>query len=194
MGGSTVVAMLPSFPEWLLEGGSHVFPRFPWDSEEPHRAWPRSFGLSACPEARPPCSETLCSGVELSLLGHKRVPPDSGYGNDVTTHPLCLQPLKVVDPDHPLAALVRKAQADSPAPTPPSADGSAQPSQAEYAADCEYLTVRLLACGLLHSQPSRATRQPCMQRGAGGGAGRTRSLGSSWVAVLSTWPHPVVRP
>ncbi|XP_044099494.1 splicing factor, suppressor of white-apricot homolog isoform X2 [Neovison vison] len=46
-----------------------------------------------------------------------------------------MKPLKVVDPDHPLAALVRKAQADSPAPTPPSADGSAQPSQAEYAAD-----------------------------------------------------------
>lgn len=97
-----------------------------------------------------------CSGVELSLLGHKRVPPDSGYGNDVTTHPLCLQPLKVVDPDHPLAALVRKAQADSPAPTPPSADGSAQPSQAEYAADCEYLAVRLPARGPLHSQPSWA--------------------------------------
>ncbi|ELK26445.1 Splicing factor, suppressor of white-apricot like protein [Myotis davidii] len=47
-----------------------------------------------------------------------------------------MKPLKVVDPDHPLAALVRKAQADSPAPTPPSAEGAAgQPSQAEYASD-----------------------------------------------------------
>lgn len=46
----------------------------------------------------------------------------------------------MVDPDHPLAALVRKAQADSPAPTPPSADGaSGQPSQVEYTSDCEYL-------------------------------------------------------
>lgn len=47
-----------------------------------------------------------------------------------------MKPLKVVDPDHPLAMLVRKAQADSPAPTPPSADGAAaQPSQVEYTAD-----------------------------------------------------------
>ncbi|XP_070331140.1 splicing factor, suppressor of white-apricot homolog isoform X3 [Odocoileus virginianus] len=47
-----------------------------------------------------------------------------------------MKPLKVVDPDHPLAALVRKAQADSPAPTPPTADGAAvQPSQVEYSAD-----------------------------------------------------------
>lgn len=52
---------------------------------------------------------------------------------------LCPQPLKVVDPDHPLAALVRKAQADSSAPAPPTADGTpAQPSQVEYTADCEY--------------------------------------------------------
>ncbi|XP_032327623.1 splicing factor, suppressor of white-apricot homolog isoform X5 [Camelus ferus] len=47
-----------------------------------------------------------------------------------------MKPLKVVDPDHPLAALVRKAQADSPAPTPPTADGAAgQPSRVEYASD-----------------------------------------------------------
>lgn len=47
-----------------------------------------------------------------------------------------MKPLKVVDPDHPLAVLVRKAQADSPAPTPPSAEGAAgQPSQAEYTSD-----------------------------------------------------------
>ncbi|XP_022453856.1 splicing factor, suppressor of white-apricot homolog isoform X3 [Monodon monoceros] len=47
-----------------------------------------------------------------------------------------MKPLKVVDPDHPLAALVRKAQADSPAPTAPTADGTAvQPSQVEYTAD-----------------------------------------------------------
>lgn len=50
-----------------------------------------------------------------------------------------MKPLKVVDPDHPLAALVRKAQADSSTPTPHSADGApVQPSQADYAADCEY--------------------------------------------------------
>ena len=56
----------------------------------------------------------------------------------MTLHPLSLQPLKVVDPDHPLAALVRKAQADSPAPTAPTADGTAvQPSQVEYTTDCE---------------------------------------------------------
>lgn len=48
--------------------------------------------------------------------------------------------------DHPLAALVRKAQADSPAPAAPTADGAAvRPSQLEYTADCEYLTVRLRA-------------------------------------------------
>uniref|UniRef100_A0ABI7ZUW8 SURP motif domain-containing protein n=1 Tax=Felis catus TaxID=9685 RepID=A0ABI7ZUW8_FELCA len=46
-----------------------------------------------------------------------------------------MKPLKVVDPDHPLAALVRKAQADGPAPAPPTADGTAQPSQVEYTAD-----------------------------------------------------------
>ncbi|XP_036290199.1 splicing factor, suppressor of white-apricot homolog isoform X3 [Pipistrellus kuhlii] len=47
-----------------------------------------------------------------------------------------MKPLKVVDPDHPLAMLVRKAQADSPAPTPPSAEGAAgQPSQVEYTSD-----------------------------------------------------------
>ncbi|XP_005670586.1 splicing factor, suppressor of white-apricot homolog isoform X3 [Sus scrofa] len=47
-----------------------------------------------------------------------------------------MKPLKVVDPDHPLAALVRKAQADSPTPTPPTTDGAAvQPSQVEYSTD-----------------------------------------------------------
>ncbi|KAM6166869.1 splicing factor, suppressor of white-apricot homolog isoform 3-T3 [Erethizon dorsatum] len=47
-----------------------------------------------------------------------------------------MKPLKVVDPDHPLAALVRKAQADSSAPTPHTADGTAtQPSQVEYTTD-----------------------------------------------------------
>ncbi|XP_024595630.1 splicing factor, suppressor of white-apricot homolog isoform X4 [Neophocaena asiaeorientalis asiaeorientalis] len=47
-----------------------------------------------------------------------------------------MKPLKVVDPDHPLAALVRKAQADSPAPAAPTADGAAvRPSQLEYTAD-----------------------------------------------------------
>ncbi|XP_006971432.1 splicing factor, suppressor of white-apricot homolog isoform X1 [Peromyscus maniculatus bairdii] len=47
-----------------------------------------------------------------------------------------MKPLKVVDPDHPLAALVRKAQADSSAPAPPTADGTpAQPSQVEYTTD-----------------------------------------------------------
>ncbi|XP_033618378.1 splicing factor, suppressor of white-apricot homolog isoform X6 [Fukomys damarensis] len=47
-----------------------------------------------------------------------------------------MKPLKVVDPDHPLAALVRKAQADSSAPIPHTADGTpTQPSQVEYTAD-----------------------------------------------------------
>ncbi|XP_023052547.1 splicing factor, suppressor of white-apricot homolog isoform X3 [Piliocolobus tephrosceles] len=47
-----------------------------------------------------------------------------------------MKPLKVVDPDHPLAALVRKAQADSSTPTPHNADGvPVQPSQVEYTAD-----------------------------------------------------------
>ncbi|CAH7247553.1 Sfswap [Phodopus roborovskii] len=51
-----------------------------------------------------------------------------------------MKPLKVVDPDHPLAALVRKAQADSSAPAPPTADGTpAQPSQVEYTTDCDAL-------------------------------------------------------
>lgn len=78
---------------------------------------------------------------------------------------LCLQPLKVVDPDHPLAMLVRKAQADSPAPTPPAAaDGAAgQPSQVEYAADCEYLALR---------PGCTCTAQPPGGPQAGGGSGR----------------------
>ncbi|XP_012512727.1 PREDICTED: splicing factor, suppressor of white-apricot homolog isoform X4 [Propithecus coquereli] len=47
-----------------------------------------------------------------------------------------MKPLKVVDPDHPLAALVRKAQADSSAPAAHTADGApAQPSQVEYTTD-----------------------------------------------------------
>ncbi|XP_003792924.1 splicing factor, suppressor of white-apricot homolog isoform X2 [Otolemur garnettii] len=47
-----------------------------------------------------------------------------------------MKPLKVVDPDHPLAALVRKAQADSSAPTPHAVDGApSQPSQVEYTTD-----------------------------------------------------------
>ncbi|XP_004635907.1 splicing factor, suppressor of white-apricot homolog isoform X2 [Octodon degus] len=47
-----------------------------------------------------------------------------------------MKPLKVVDPDHPLAALVRKAQADSSAPPTHTADGTpTQPSQVEYATD-----------------------------------------------------------
>ncbi|XP_040843086.1 splicing factor, suppressor of white-apricot homolog isoform X4 [Ochotona curzoniae] len=47
-----------------------------------------------------------------------------------------MKPLKVVDPDHPLAALVRKAQADSSAPAPHTTDGAAgQPSQVEYTTD-----------------------------------------------------------
>ncbi|XP_004385067.1 splicing factor, suppressor of white-apricot homolog isoform X4 [Trichechus manatus latirostris] len=47
-----------------------------------------------------------------------------------------MKPLKVVDPDHPLAALVRKAQADSATPTPQAAEGTAaQPPQVEYTTD-----------------------------------------------------------
>lgn len=101
---------------------------------------------------------------------------------------LCLQPLKVVDPDHPLAMLVRKAQADSPAPTPPAADGAAgQPSQVEYAADCEYLALR---------PGCTCTAQP-----PGGSPGGRRvwqrcpaelSLGSSGLAIHSMRPHPVL--
>ncbi|XP_075290622.1 splicing factor, suppressor of white-apricot homolog isoform X3 [Opisthocomus hoazin] len=44
-----------------------------------------------------------------------------------------MKPLKVVDPDHPLAALVRKAQSDNNSSAPQSTDGAAvQTSQAEY--------------------------------------------------------------
>nr|XP_004668925.2 splicing factor, suppressor of white-apricot homolog isoform X2 [Jaculus jaculus] len=47
-----------------------------------------------------------------------------------------MKPLKVVDPDHPLAALVRKAQADSSSPAQSTTDGTpAQPSQVEYTTD-----------------------------------------------------------
>uniref|UniRef100_A0A8C0IUG4 Splicing factor, suppressor of white-apricot homolog n=1 Tax=Chelonoidis abingdonii TaxID=106734 RepID=A0A8C0IUG4_CHEAB len=47
-----------------------------------------------------------------------------------------MKPLKVVDPDHPLAALVRKAQSDNNSSTPQSADGGAiQTSQVDYPAD-----------------------------------------------------------
>ncbi|KAJ8780533.1 hypothetical protein J1605_011534 [Eschrichtius robustus] len=79
-----------------------------------------------------------------------------------------MKPLKVVDPDHPLAALVRKAQADSPAPTAPTADGTAvQPSQVEYTTDCEYLTVRLRAGAQVQGQDvsvsSVAAEQPLRQ-------------------------------
>ncbi|KAM6423521.1 splicing factor, suppressor of white-apricot homolog isoform 3-T3 [Liasis olivaceus] len=46
-----------------------------------------------------------------------------------------MKPLKVVDPDHPLAALVRKAQADNLA-APQTAEGAAaQSSQVEYSSD-----------------------------------------------------------
>ncbi|XP_042721509.1 splicing factor, suppressor of white-apricot homolog isoform X4 [Lagopus leucura] len=47
-----------------------------------------------------------------------------------------VKPLKVVDPDHPLAALVRKAQSDNNSSTPQSTDGAAvQTSQVEYSSD-----------------------------------------------------------
>ncbi|KFP97217.1 Splicing factor, suppressor of white-apricot, partial [Haliaeetus albicilla] len=47
-----------------------------------------------------------------------------------------MKPLKVVDPDHPLAALVRKAQSDNNSSTAQSTDGAAvQTSQAEYSSD-----------------------------------------------------------
>lgn len=61
------------------------------------------------------------------------------------THSSVPQPLRVIDPDHPLAALVRKAKqekngsAAAPAP-PPAPEEGAQPSvptQAEYTADRE---------------------------------------------------------
>ena len=80
---------------------------------------------------------------------------------NVTSNPLYLQPLKVVDPDHPLAALVRKAQADSPTPTPPTTDGAAvQPSQVEYSTDCEYLAERL-------NQQGRGAAERLNQQGRG---------------------------
>ena len=86
-----------------------------------------------------------CSKVEMNLATEGFCVTQNA-GNGVTWHLLSLQPLKVVDPDHPLAALVRKAQADSPAPTPPAADGAAvQPSQVEYTTDCEYFVVRFPA-------------------------------------------------
>jgi len=52
--------------------------------------------------------------------------------------------LKVVDPDHPLAALVRKAQSDNNSSAPQSTDGAAvQTSQAEYS-DCKRIVIRQL--------------------------------------------------
>uniref|UniRef100_A0A452T6A3 Splicing factor, suppressor of white-apricot homolog n=1 Tax=Ursus maritimus TaxID=29073 RepID=A0A452T6A3_URSMA len=72
-----------------------------------------------------------------------------------------MKPLKVVDPDHPLAVLVRKAQADSPAPTPPTADGTTQPSQVEYTADSTvaamYYSYYMLPDGTLAETSSGAT-------------------------------------
>lgn len=58
------------------------------------------------------------------------------------------QPLKVVDPDHPLAALVRKAQSDNNSSTPQSTDGAAvQASQAEYSSDCKcFVRRQLVVC------------------------------------------------
>lgn len=60
----------------------------------------------------------------------------------------CFQPLKVVDPDHPLAALVRKAQSDNNSSTPQSTDGAAvQTSQAEYSSDCKcFVRRQLVVC------------------------------------------------
>ncbi|XP_065595189.1 splicing factor, suppressor of white-apricot homolog isoform X3 [Cyrtonyx montezumae] len=47
-----------------------------------------------------------------------------------------MKPLKVVDPDHPLAALVRKAQSDNNSSATQSTDGAAvQTSQVEYSSD-----------------------------------------------------------
>uniref|UniRef100_A0ABM5F283 Splicing factor, suppressor of white-apricot homolog isoform X1 n=1 Tax=Pogona vitticeps TaxID=103695 RepID=A0ABM5F283_9SAUR len=47
-----------------------------------------------------------------------------------------MKPLKVVDPDHPLAVLVRKAQADNNLAAPQPAEGAAVPSsQIEYSSD-----------------------------------------------------------
>lgn len=58
------------------------------------------------------------------------------------------QPLKVVDPDHPLAALVRKAQSDNNSSTPQSTDGAAvQTSQVEYSSDCKCTVIsQLVVC------------------------------------------------
>lgn len=55
----------------------------------------------------------------------------------------------MVDPDHPLAALVRKAQSDNNSSTPQSTDGAAvQTSQAEYSSDCKCIVIRQLVLGL----------------------------------------------
>lgn len=52
------------------------------------------------------------------------------------------QPLKVVDPDHPLAVLVRKAQADNNLAAAQSTEGTAvQPSQVEYPSDRKYIAI-----------------------------------------------------
>lgn len=57
------------------------------------------------------------------------------------------QPLKVVDPDHPLAALVRKAQSDNNSSTPQSADGAAVQTSPEYSSDCKcFATRQLVVC------------------------------------------------
>ena len=99
--------------------------------------------LHACAEVF--LKRRYCSKVEMNLATDGFCVTQNA-GNGVTWRLLSLQPLKVVDPDHPLAALVRKAQADSPAPTPPTADGAAvQPSQVEYTTDCEYFVVRFPA-------------------------------------------------
>lgn len=137
------------------------------------------------------CWGLLCSRVEPSLLAPEQwcVPQSAGHG---VTAPSLLQPLKVVDPDHPLAALVRKAQADSPAPTPPAADGAAaQPSPAEYAADCEYLPCPPARTGRWAAQrvprawgqAAQACRRALASPPAGGR-----------VLVLTTGPRPLCVP
>lgn len=60
----------------------------------------------------------------------------------LSTHP---KPLKVVDPDHPLAALVRKAQADNKLATTQMAEAAAvRASQIEYPSDCKYIILKIV--------------------------------------------------
>lgn len=85
-----------------------------------------------------------------------RVVPDCGTGMSAAgvslTHDSVPQPLRVIDPDHPLAALVRKARQDknggaavpppAPAPAPEEVTQPTVPVQPEYSTDREWSLFR----------------------------------------------------